>query len=206
MTAISYDDPDQPWKPDPAGESATAPPPGRGRRQLFNRRTAALAALITCAGGFYAGINVEKGQLAGASTTSAPGAGARSGATAGGPSAARGGFAARFGGGAGNASIGTVSSVNGKTVYITDTSGNTVKVTLSSATKVTKSEPVRRSSVHPGDAVVIQGVKNSNGTISASSVTDSGASAAATGFAGPGAAAGASGASGSSAPSSSAGS
>ena len=62
--------------------------------------------------------------------------------------------------GGGNASIGTVSSVDGNTIYITDTSGNTVKVTLSSATKITKSLGVSKHSLHPGDSVVIRGLKN----------------------------------------------
>ena len=148
------------------------------RRQFFNRKSAALAAAITCAAGFYAGISVEKGQLA--STASA----AASPRTAtGGPAAAgAGGFAGRFGAGGaagagGNASIGTVSSVHGKTIYLTDTTGNTVKVTLSSATKITKSQSVSKASVRPGDAVVIQGLKGSNGKITATSVSDSGASA-----------------------------
>ena len=58
---------------------------------------------------------------------------------------------------------------------MSDTSGNTVKVTLSSATKITKSLPVGRQSVHPGDSVVIQGAKAANGTLHATSVSDSGA-------------------------------
>ena len=42
--------------------------PRRPRRQFFNRGTASLAALITCAAGFYAGIRIEKGQLASSSS------------------------------------------------------------------------------------------------------------------------------------------
>ena len=71
-------------------------------------------------------------------------------------------------------SFGTVSSVNGNTLYVTDSSGNTIKVSLSSSTKVTKSEKVGKASVNPGDAVVVQGVKSANGTITAGSVSDSG--------------------------------
>jgi hypothetical protein len=47
-------------------------------------------------------------------------------------------------------------------------------VTLSSATTITKSLPVSSRSVHPGDTVVIQGLKDSDGTISAASVSDTG--------------------------------
>src|SRR5207237_5013064 len=50
------------------------------------------------------------------------------------------------GGGGGGVSFGTVSSVNGNTIYLTEGSGNTVKVTLSSATKITKSQNTSKSS------------------------------------------------------------
>jgi hypothetical protein len=95
-----------------------------------------------------------------------------------------GGFAARFGaagGAGGNASFGTVSSIDGKTLYVTESSGTMVKVKLASSTKVTKSLSVSRKSVRPGDTVVIEGVKNSSGTIVAASVSDSGAAAARSG-------------------------
>ena len=86
--------------------------------------------------------------------------------------------------GGANASIGTISSVNGNTIYITDTSGNTVKVTLSSATKITKSLGVSKHSLRPGDSVVIRGLKNSSGKVSATSISDSGASNAGSGATG----------------------
>jgi hypothetical protein len=176
MSAIPYDAPEQDFE---TSEQAPFAPPGRPRRRFFNRKSATLAAIITCAAGFYAGVRVEKSQLsstASAATTSAAGVatGARTGAGAG-------AFAGRFGGGAGgaggggNASIGTISSVSGNTIYLTDSSGNTVKVTLSSSTKLTKSLGVPKSSLHPGDAIVVQGVKNSGGTLVATSVSDQGA-------------------------------
>ena len=88
------------------------------------------------------------------------------------------GGAAGFPGGApgGNASIGTISSVNGGTIYLSDASGNTVKVTLSSATKITKSLSVSKRSLHPGDSIVVRGLKNNKGTVSATSISDSGTS------------------------------
>jgi hypothetical protein len=170
MSSIPYESQTQDWNTPDQEQLAT---PGRSRWRWFNRKSAALAAAITCAAGFYAGVSVEKGQLASAATTptasaSTSGAAPGSGARAGFPGAARGG---------GNASIGTVSSVNGKTIYLTDTAGNTVKVTLSSATKITKSQTVSRASIRPGDTVVIQGAKGSNGTLTATSVSDSGAGA-----------------------------
>jgi hypothetical protein len=189
MSAVPYDSHEQDWDK-PGQEPFVAP--GRPRRRFFNRRSAALAAVITCAAGFFAGIRVEKSQLgstASAATTSAagslpsgarPGAGAQgSGAGARGSGATGSSSQAGFPGagwfGGGNASLGTISSVNGKTIYLTDVTGNTVKVTLSSTTKLTKSLGVSKSALHPGDSVVIQGVKNSSGTLVATSVSDSGA-------------------------------
>jgi hypothetical protein len=172
--------------------------PTRRRRQFLNRRSAALLALVTCAAGFYAGIRVEKGQLSTSSSTtrgftppalggsstrsSTSTSGSRSSTTSGFPGGA-GGFPGAAPGG-GNASIGTVSSVNGNTIYLTDTSGNTVKVALSSATKITKSLGVSKRSVHPGDSVVIRGLKNKSGALSATSISDSGASSSSSGGAG----------------------
>lgn len=162
-------------------DAPTGTLPRRRRRQYFNRRTAALAALITCALGFYAGVRVEKGQLSGSGTASL---GATPARAAGGRAGGRAGLAALFGGSGqpspgaggagGGASFGTVASVSGKTLDLTEASGNTVKVKLTSATKISKTQSVSRGAIHPGDTVVIQGVSGSGSTLSAASVTDSG--------------------------------
>jgi hypothetical protein len=227
MDTIAYDRRDPELDQD-GSEFQDQPLPRRPRRNFFNRRSAALVALLTCAAGFYAGVRVEKGQIAstpvtlGASGSAATGSGARAGATgaaggsrasgasgasgtsgaasrtasAGGASGA-GGFAARFGAAGGaagaNTSLGTVSTVNGKTLVVTEASGNTVKVNLSSA-KITKSQSVGRSAIHPGDTVVIEGVPSSSGTVVAATVSDSGAGRAAAGFGGAASGSGASGA------------
>jgi hypothetical protein len=199
MKTVTPDRPEESWdayRPD--GAADTEPLPRRSRRQFFNRRTAALGAVLTCAIGFYAGIRVEKGQLSNSSTgvsalgtggTAAragrgTGAGARSGVASlfgggarsgAGATTGAGGFAGALAGGAGgNASFGTVASVNGKTIAVTESSGNTVKVKLSPATKITKTQSAPRSAIRPGDTVVISGVSGSGGTVSAASVTDSG--------------------------------
>lgn len=158
--------------------------PRRPRRHFLNRWTLVLSAAVACAAGFYGGVRIEKGQLSG-STTATPAASGlaalagrlRAGAGATGAGAAGAGGAAGAAGGAG-ASFGTITSVRGGTFYITESTGNTVKVKLSSATKVTKSLSVRRGSLHPGDTVVIRGVSNSSGTLVAATVSDSGSSSA----------------------------
>jgi hypothetical protein len=173
MTAVGYDTREE--------EGWNEELPRRPRRQFFNRRTAALAALVTCALGFYGGVRVEKGQLASSTSAGAAStlpAGLRAGAGAAGATGrpgAAGGATGRPGGG--NVSFGTVKSIDGNTIYVSDSSGNTVKVTLSPVAKISKSQPVSKKSVRPGDTVVIQGVKGSSGTLTATSVSDSGASA-----------------------------
>jgi hypothetical protein len=196
-SAIQYeDDREEQWD---GTDDETPALPGRPRRQFFNRYSAALLALITCAIGFLVGIRVEKSQVS-SSTGTARGftlpaalAGSGAGSSARGTSSAAGGA---FGGA--NASIGTISSVNGNTIYITDTSGNTVKVTLSSATKITKSLGVSKHSLRPGDSVVIRGLKNSSGKVSATSISDSGASNAGSGATGSSGSSGSGGSGGSS--------
>lgn len=200
-TAIPYDAPEEDW--DSPEDQDTMALPGRPRRRFWGRGSALLLAVVLGAIGFYAGIRVEKGQLSNSSSTGSGLAAAfaaargtsgtsRAASTTGGAaSAARsftGGSRGLFGGlGGGNSSFGTVSSVSGNTIYVTETgSGNVVKVSLSSATKITKSQTVRKSSINPGDTVVVQGVKGSGGTISATSVSDSGASATGSGTTGGG--------------------
>ncbi len=203
VNAIPYENREEEWDSYENGFDGELP--NRRRRQLFNKWSALLFALILGGAGFYAGVRVEKGQLstsspagfasslasrfgrAGTGTTGATGATGRSGTgttgSSGAPSTS--GGAGRFGAGGfsglgglagGSATVGSVSSVDGNTIYVTDTSGNTVKVTLSSATKITKSQAVSKAKVYPGDSVVISGVKGSNGSISATNLTDSGAS------------------------------
>jgi hypothetical protein len=210
MNTIPYDTPEAPeegWEGyEDEGEEFS--PPGRPRRQFFNRWSALLLALILGAIGFYAGVRVEKSQVSNSTSTAGSAvasrlaalggarAGTRAGAGAGSSAAGAAGAsgssgAAGAGGGAGlrallgggggapgggSASFGTVSSIDGNTLYITETSGNTVKVTLSSATKMTKNVTVGKKAVRPGDAVVVSGAKSSDGTISAITLSDTGAS------------------------------
>jgi len=213
MNAIPYDSREEDW--DRYGDADYDDElPGRPRRNYFNRWSALLFAVLLGGIGFYAGVRVEKGQLAGSSGSAAASrfasllssagtssstsgrAGSRNGTPPGGGSfTGRGGgdfagaggiagFASAFAGG--NAAIGTVSSVNGDTIYVQETSGNTVKVKLSKATKITKSVKVTKAHVYPGDSVVASGIKGSGGGLTATSITDSGARSAATGASGTG--------------------
>jgi hypothetical protein len=155
--------------------------PPRPRAKLLTPVTITLLMVLFAAGGFIGGVLVQKGQQSGgASVAGSSFAGRFGGVGAGttGVSGTSGGAAARFrglfGGGGGGAAIGTVSSIDGKTLYVTETSGNTVAVLTTSASKITKSVSVHSGSIHPGDSVVVQGITGAKGKITASSVSDSG--------------------------------
>jgi hypothetical protein len=162
--------------------------PPRPRRRLLTPWTALLFAILLGAAGFYVGVRVEKNHA----SSSGAGAGLAGRLSAGGTSA-KGGFAARFargtsatsgagggfaGGGfpGGGGTAGTIASVNGKTIYLTETSGNTVKVKLNSATTVKKTQTVSKQKLYPGDSLMVTGATGKNGVITATAVTDSGAS------------------------------
>ena len=165
--------------------------PERPRRKLLTPSIVLLALVLFAACGFIGGVLVQKGQGsssggagAGASSfASRFGAGA-SGASGASGAAGTGGFASRFaglfGGGAGGGTSGTGSSISGSTLYVTETSGNTVAVETTPESKIKKSESVSAGAIHPGDTVVVEGITGSTGTVVASSVTDSGASATST--------------------------
>jgi hypothetical protein len=133
--------------------------PRRPRRKLATPLTATLAAVLIAALGFIGGVKVQK-----SSADSSPGA--RAGAFARG-----GGFTPGGGGGPSDATVGTVANVDGKTLYVTDSSGATIRVKTSSSSKIARTAVSKVGAVHPGDTVVVQGTKSSSGTVTATSVT-----------------------------------
>jgi hypothetical protein len=137
------------------------------------RGGAAAGGAASGSAGAALGAGASGAGTSGVGTSGAGTSGSTGGSTAGpvGPA----GFAGRFGGG--NATFGTVGSVDGNTLTLTEASGDTVKVKLTSATKITKSESARRRQIHPGDTVTVSGLTSRQGTISAATVTDSGARA-----------------------------
>lgn len=155
--------------------------PPRSRGRLLRPLTVILFAASLAGTGFLGGVLLEKQQLPSSSSA----AGARLVASASGRPAGAGGAPSTGGPGA---VVGQVSSVNGGTLYVTDSSGNTIKVTTSAASQVTKTAAASVHSVHPGDTVVIQGAAGANGTIAATAVRDSGTggSAGGGGFGGRG--------------------
>ena len=189
---------DDTWAQEPLEEL-----PPRPRRRLLgtggNPIFLALLGVLLIACGFIGGVLVEKGETSSSSGSGAAGLASRFAALrgarrrrihherqrrrqqrrggAGSGGAGGGGFAGRFGGlgGAGGATIGEVSYISGSTLYVTDAEGNTVKVTTSPASTITKTVKADVHGIHPGETVVVRGTKGSGGAVSAESISVSAA-------------------------------
>jgi len=164
--------------------------PRRPKRRLVTPWTLGLAAVLVAALGFIGGVQVQKGEQDDGAAAGLP-AGLRA-AMAGGAGGMRGGAAGAAGGGAsagGTAdgaapTMGTVASKDGGTLYVTDSSGATVKVKTNGNSKVTRTARGKVASVHPGDTVVITGSTNANGTVTATQITATADGVSAGGFGG----------------------
>jgi hypothetical protein len=153
--------------------------PKRGLRLRIP--TAALVGLLILAGGFWGGAVAEKhhsGSSGGTSSLAAAlaqrfganGATGGTGRAGTGTGAAAGGFLGGAGGG--SATAGIVTGVQGNTLYVTDASGNLVKVTVGPSVSVTRTASTPLAGLQTGDTVVVSGTKAANGTITATAVRD----------------------------------
>jgi hypothetical protein len=153
--------------------------PRRPRRKLVTPLTALLTAVLLAACGFIGGVQVQKhhgSSGAGAANGFAAaraqfGGGTARGGAAGGTGGGATGGGGFGGGGESNATVGSVANVSGKSFYVTDSSGNTVKVKTNDQSKVTRTAVSDAGDIHPGDTVIVQGTKSSSGTVTATSVT-----------------------------------
>jgi hypothetical protein len=125
-----------------------------------------LLALAIAAVGFVGGALIEKGQTGSSGGAALPGGLQVSG---GGPAGLA---AAQSGGGT---TFGTVANVTGRTLYVTDAQGNTIKVLTTKGSTVTRSASSKVGDIHPGDSVVIQGQQRRSGTVKAQSIRASAA-------------------------------
>jgi len=171
-------------------QSEAPPPPLKPlRRRKLPIATIALAIAAAGGVGFYSGVRVEKGQLKTTANTGSTAAAfgfggltnARTGARANAgtspspaanatPGATRNGTTPTANGGTANL-VGTVTVVDGNTLYITEANGDTVKVTTSDGTTVTKTVSGTVKDLAPGESVIIRGVQSSEGVYAAQTVT-----------------------------------
>jgi DNA-binding beta-propeller fold protein YncE len=157
--------------------------PRRPRRRLIgaggNPLALALLAVLLAACGFIGGVLIEKGETSSSSSggSAASSLASRFRALRGGTSAAGGSGAGGAGANAAGASsgftrptAGTVAYLDGSTLYVTNAEGNTIKVTTSAATSVTKTVKASVKGIHPGETVTVSGETAKGGTVSAESI------------------------------------
>jgi hypothetical protein len=154
--------------------------PRRPRRRLLgvgaNPVPLALLGVLLTACGFIGGVLVEKGETPSSTSagSAAAGLGSRFRAQRGGASGTSSGSAGGSSGlGAGftRPTAGTVAYLAGSTLYVTNAEGNTVKVSTSAGTSVTKTVKSSVAAVHPGETVTIVGPTGSGGSVSAESIS-----------------------------------
>ena len=72
----------------------------------------------------------------------------------------------------GNVTLGTVKLVDGTNLYLTTTTGETVKVKVPGTAKVTSQQTVALTDLPSGATVIVRGDKADDGTVTASSVSE----------------------------------
>lgn len=127
---------------------------------------AVLLALLFAAGGFWGGVALEKNHGSSGSAASVASRFRSARSTTTGTTGASGfaGFTSTA------AAAGTISVVDGNTLYILTSTGALVKVTLSKTTTITRNADTTAPSLRPGDTVTVQGTTASNGNVAATSI------------------------------------
>jgi hypothetical protein len=127
-----------------------------------------LVALLLIIGGVGLGSYLQRSH---SSTTAATGRAGFAGFA--GAAGAAAGEAAGAAGGTASSDVtsGTVTDIIGNTVYVTNSSGNLVKVTVSSTTTVDRNAASSISALKPGDTVTVNGPTEKNGSVSAASIS-----------------------------------
>lgn len=149
--------------------------PRRPRRRLLSPVPLALFGVILAGCGFILGVHAEKGSGSAASAgaggfpsrSSTSGAASTAGKTSG-PSGPPGSSGST---GSSKATSGTLAFLSGSTLYVTNSSGNTVKVLTSSTTSVSKTVKVKASAIRPGEQLTISGATGTGGAVTAQSIT-----------------------------------
>lgn len=141
------------------GHTTDETPPRPARKRWI---TPALALVAAVTIGLFGGILIGHN---GSSASRA--SGTRTGTFPGG-----GGAGGGAGGGSGGFTAGTIASIDGDTITLTLADGSTVKVTTSSTTTVTKTDTGTLSDLAKGDTVSVIGATDSNGAVTATTVSE----------------------------------
>jgi len=177
MSAIAHDTQQQHDWDTPEHDAQVTP--GRPRRRFLNRKSAALAAAITCIAGFLAGVEIEKSQLSNTATATAATSSGAAGASGGAGAGARAGF---LGGQAWRQRLDRDDRECQRQDHLPDRQLGQHRQGHALLRDQDHEEhaglqdirPARRHRRDPG-------LKNSNGTITATSVSDNGAGASRSG-------------------------
>ena len=175
-----------PPRVDDLGAALAARPP---RIKLPKVTTALVAAALLC-GGFLGGVLLEKHEAGssarGSGFSFAGGTGTGTGTGTGRTGrGAFGGFGGTTGGGtgtgtgtgtgsgtgSGSAITGTVTVVSGNTIYVTAADGSVYTVTTNGSTAISIAQTGTISQLKPGQRVVISGSGDTNGNVTATSIT-----------------------------------
>jgi len=145
--------------------------------------TLMLIVLLVAGGGFIGGEYAGKNDASSGSGLSAAAlrsafAGRSSTGASPGASTSAGGSRTGFTGGggffgSGGATIGSIKLVDGTTIYVETTSGSIVQVSTTAATKVTLSMTGTVKDLQPGEEVIVSGTTKSNGTVAATTISQS---------------------------------
>ncbi|WP_204060059.1 hypothetical protein [Microbispora corallina] len=168
---------------DDLADVLAARPGGAGASKL----TLTLAGAVLLVAGLLLGIQAHKafggtgsasafpgragGGAAGAGTGARAGGGGFGGFGNGGGFGAGGGSGGGFGGG--GVTFGTVKLVDGGKVYVQTAGGGVVTVTTGKDTKIQVSKAGKVSDLKPGNVVVVNGTKDAQGNVTATTVTES---------------------------------
>jgi hypothetical protein len=160
------------------GDDLTVALASRPPRARLPSVTMALAAAALTGAGFLGGVLLQKHQTS--SGTSSPLASVLASGRlpnlggSGAPAAGGTGGGSALGFALGGSTIGTVKLVDGSTIYIQGLTGSITKVTTTPATKIQVAAPGTVKDLRPGETLMIQGTKHGSGTVTATSVSESG--------------------------------
>lgn len=129
-----------------------------------------LAGGVIATGAFAGGVWYQQGQGGKPSARAAVAGPAAGGYGQGG--GRRGGQGQGQGGSQPGFARGTVKAVDGSTVYLTDSNGNTIKVTTGDATKVQLNKDGKVADLLPGQSVTVVGTPDANGGYTASQLVE----------------------------------